>query len=95
MFSRNRSRPSRHNSASRSASIARTVTSVRVTCAGDLPVGEESVIYLNVYDPYWSAKVNLYGDTCSGTGDTREEALAAARRRCGEYEVWKKEKGIL
>ncbi len=85
MYGRARTRPSRHNSVSRSASIARTVTSVRVTCMGDLPVGEESVFYIdNPWGPYWSARANKYGRTCAGTGDTREEALERARAVCDE-----------
>lgn len=92
MSYRQRTRPSRHDSVRRSASIARTVTSVRVTCLGDLHLGEESVFLIERYG-YWSARVNLFGDTCSGTGDTREEALAAARRRCDEHREWKRERG--
>jgi hypothetical protein len=94
MQSRVRTHPGRHNSIRRDASIARTRTATRVTAMGDLPLGEESVVYMDVYDPYWSARANLYGDTCSGTGDTREEALEAARRRCEEFKVWKEREGL-
>lgn len=77
----------------RGLAVTRTLTSVRVTVAGDLPVGQESAMCIERYG-YWTARANVHGDTCSGTGDTREEALAAARRRCDEHRTWKLEKGL-
>lgn len=73
---------------------ARRVTNVRATISGELSQGAESVIEVKCFIPYWSARANQFGETCVGTGDTREEALAAARRRCQEFETWKRERGL-
>ena len=80
-----RRRP-RHNSAARSAQVARTFTSYTVTCMGAVALGETSVGFSKVLRKF-TAEANLYGRSCSGVGMTAEEAIERAKAVCEEREA--------
>jgi hypothetical protein len=76
-----RTRP-RHNSVARSLRAHR---GARITfgVSGDLPRGGESVRF-DDYLKRHVALVNPHGRTCSGVGETSDEALRRARARADE-----------
>lgn len=76
----------RHNTAARSAQVARTFTSFTVSCMGEVGQGQVSVRFHNYLKKY-IAEVNLYGRSCSGVGMTEEEAIERAKAVCEELEV--------